>query len=231
MAPPPQNLGVQPVWVSTSSGQVTPVGPGSCTPIQLYAVPVVAGTVSPGPLQGAYAAPMMATIVGNQPAACVNMGGVYSPTFLHDGSSNSENVTPSDTSFREHLLPMSLFGSTGGSDAGSLVSDAVSPDCRHASTDSAATSVAVAAAAARLHGKDDRWVCIPSGVVERRKTQFESRGSQEFEADQVMPSELDDGGLMEAHVAVTVPGGPGITTEWSLDEARRRHAGYLDAEA
>jgi len=70
----------------------------------------------------------------------------------------------SDGSQPERLLPHNLLQSDPDSHA-SFVSDGVPRE--EEKTQSASVP---------FQGTDDRWVCIPSGIVERYKTQFESPG-------------------------------------------------------
>merc|ERR1719195_797261 len=57
-----------------------------------------------------------------------------------------------------------------------MVSETMSPDHHHGNVRDAAESAGVDATA-QFQSPDDRWVCIPSGIVERHKAQFEAPGA------------------------------------------------------
>ncbi|CAE6973504.1 unnamed protein product [Symbiodinium natans] len=81
------------------------------------------------------------------------------------GTAGSTRSTFSDASQQERFLPQNVLSdptSSAASNAGQA----------SASADGAGYAVPI-------HGSDDRWVCIPSGIVERHKAQFEAPNSGE----------------------------------------------------
>merc|ERR1711937_369791 len=85
---------------------------------------------------------------------------------LSVGGDSSANAAMSPLSDAERLLPKSLFGSDPASTtsrASMVASETVSPQYRPRADPKAGMRF----------GGDDRWVCIPSGIVERYKSQFE----------------------------------------------------------
>ncbi|CAE8681980.1 unnamed protein product [Polarella glacialis] len=138
------------------TSQVSPCSPlgaretGSSTPAH--------GSVTPIPCAdtiGLYCAAM-----ANQLAVLKGCN-TFSPVFMRLHGVRS----PFSDSSQERLLPKNLLGSDPNS---SRVSDAMSPTCQ------SHTGPWV-----QFQGSDvnDRWVCIPSGIVERHKAQFDSVGS------------------------------------------------------
>jgi len=138
--------------VSPAQGSLTPVPHGFC-----YAVPLAQGVMSPvGPASWPSAlGQFVAVPIGTAAPAAVGSAAVMSPF--------------SDRSQQELLLPKSLLCSSDQTSASmSNMSDSVSPDCRGQTEGLAGPSV-------QFQGNDDRWVCIPSGIVERKKAQFEAQ--------------------------------------------------------
>jgi len=159
-----------------SSGSHTPDMPQSMTQIPhgyCYAVPVSAEGLSPTGW-GHFVPPLVAAVA--VPASATS-------PFL------GESATPSDGSFQERLLPKSLLASDPSSNTSFST---VSPDHRRSQIACDGAEPAV-----RLQDRDDRWVCIPSGIVDGRKAQFEARRWTEGVAADQNPDEADEYGFTE----------------------------------
>ncbi|CAK0795743.1 unnamed protein product, partial [Prorocentrum cordatum] len=145
--------------------QVSPALHGAATPVQqafCYAVPLPQGLASPAGAPWRAMGPIL---------HAVPIGGAHMV-----GSGASSAMSPlSDVSLQERLLPRRLCSSDPDSSHASLVSDTVHPESR-SDADLVTGAVAGAAIAAPSRGgPDECWVCIPSGIVERNKAQFEGR--------------------------------------------------------
>eukprot|EP00931_Biecheleriopsis_adriatica_P088588 TRINITY_DN6287_c0_g1_i1.p1 TRINITY_DN6287_c0_g1~~TRINITY_DN6287_c0_g1_i1.p1 ORF type:complete len:626 (+),score=114.62 TRINITY_DN6287_c0_g1_i1:28-1878(+) len=152
-----------------SHGSGTPAQ-GSMTPIQQgFWVPIAGNVMSPNGQQWQPAA--MGQLMAIAPGHFVRPA-----TAAHDSSiPTASNMSPfSDTSHQARLLPNNLFTSEPNSHASQTgeVSSDLSPDYRNS-----------AGMAPPFQGPDDRWVCIPSGIVERHKAQFEGPGAGDAGAE------------------------------------------------
>lgn len=143
------------------SGAVSPAGgPGSLTPVAqgfCYAVPITHGQQWPGH-------------IGQL---------VAMPVYGHDGIPSGSVVSPhSDVSQQMRLLPRSLLSCSEAASSSRQSGDGaeMSPECWAAGHFSGASGPATDVPARYMPSSDDRWVCIPSGIVERQKAQFEDHG-------------------------------------------------------
>eukprot|EP00929_Paragymnodinium_shiwhaense_P078067 TRINITY_DN4038_c0_g4_i1.p1 TRINITY_DN4038_c0_g4~~TRINITY_DN4038_c0_g4_i1.p1 ORF type:complete len:704 (-),score=168.16 TRINITY_DN4038_c0_g4_i1:450-2561(-) len=189
-----------------ASGQASP-SQGAMTPIShqhfCYAVPVTQGVLAVGPGQPWPATSSAGMVVAGFPTA-MTLG-----VQAISGNGGSTMSPFSDASVQERmLLPKSLFGSDHNS---SHVSDVVSPDTRsHAQPNLEAPPV-------RFHATDDRWVCIPSGIVERQVAQFDSSRVGAEGADDQLGEETalqQAGGDDLAASPREERGGAGVSDQW-----------------
>jgi len=194
-------VSVQPVWVSASAAMLAPVvaNPGGghnnlqatdTAPAGTCMTTMAAlGTTMPASGQ---MSPVQGTITPIQPGFCLLpwTPGVLTPTGPQwpmgqlvavplgaPGAAALVSPSYSDLSRQERLLPSSLLASDLPS---AMVSETMSPDYHPGEVRDAAAS---ADASAQFQGPDDRWVCIPSGIVERHKSQFEAPGTADGSTD------------------------------------------------
>jgi len=188
-------LPVRPVWVSASATVLTPVvaNPSGGQQRLQATEPTTAGTCmatmgTAMPASGQMS-PVQGTITPIQTGFCLVpwTPGVLTPTSPQwpmgqlvavplgaQGAATIVSPPYSDLSHQEQLLPHSLLASDWPS---AIVSETMSPDHPPGDFRDAAESAGVDATA-QFQGPDDRWVCIPSGIVERHKAQFEAPGCQ-----------------------------------------------------
>lgn len=147
--------------VSPAQGSLTPIPHGFC-----YAVPWAQGVPNPSAhTWSSTVGPVMAVPFGTA------AGALFGNHHERGGSGGAAMSPHSDSSHQMRLLPRSLLGSDGASST-SQVSNAASPRCWGQAAPTADVP------AMQLQGSDDRWVCIPSGIVERHKAQFEGHEGQ-----------------------------------------------------
>lgn len=92
------------------------------------------------------------------------------------GDSAAAAMSPSysDGSQQERLIPKSLFSDPTSTSRNSIVSDALSPENKKLYAEPQLPS---------FQGPDDRWVCIPHGIVEHYKSRFENPGTTDEDAE------------------------------------------------
>jgi len=192
------HLPLQPVWVSNAGAVLTPVvaasptnGPSLATPCATPAevavpgsgqetpgqqnqdscTPSLQGSLTPIPHGYCYAVQWPQGIVGSpgqHPWPAGALGPFVAATAMQrmTGGGTAAMSPFSDASQAERLLPNNLFGSEAPS-SHSASDFALSPPTTRAKGPHAH---------AQFQGRDDRWVCIPSGIVEQQKAQFERPG-------------------------------------------------------
>lgn len=161
--PPMQHVWLSPVLgPAVVSGQSTPPRAGDNSP---------AGPSSPltSAASFCYALPLQGVnpICGPWPGSIMAL-----PVHAMMQTDGKIQSPFSDASQQERLLPKSLFGSDGGSVQSHtpLVSNSLSPTARGHRREGSYSSSSVQLPSTI----DDRWVSIPSGIVERTTAQFET---------------------------------------------------------
>jgi len=195
-------LPLQPIWACAPNGMLTPVVTGK-TGVLTPVVPCNSEIHTPPPPdadQGVHYIGNLAADVGigwrvhkhaGHPICGFNPFPSGSPTFVMATpmmavSPGSLPMSPSigSLSRMEHFLPNALLSSDANSNLSMTISDAITPmgggNQASCSTGPCMTSLQ----------PDDRWVCIPSGMVERRKAQFETTGAQDGGAP-VVPDDTE----------------------------------------
>jgi len=167
---PPSLVAVPSATVSPS-GQASP-GPqgGALTPIPqgfCYAVPLAQGLLSPN------GQPWPSTM-GPLVAMPLTAAAPFIDVGAGSGGATAGMSPHSDSSHQMRLLPRSLLSCSEAASQQSNTSQV--SDSPGGFWGQSASPPAADVPAMQLQGSDDRWVCIPSGIVERQKAQFEDPG-------------------------------------------------------